>query len=237
MSVTYIGTAPVNTSTASLAAYNQSAGHTIIVIANGYLHPSNACNDTAGNSYNKVFGSDVGSQNMHTNFWVCYNCIGNAANVITVGFVTPADTFGAIFGYDVTGLAGSADAQVSGTPTVTTPTSSLAGITTTSPNELIFFACAEAIGYQGFSLPTIGGLSMSLDGVGGQGGTECSVASLTLSGLLSNVSAVITLTTSSANTINLVVVSFPLLSLGSLPSLSIRPNYGSGGMRAFTSFR
>jgi hypothetical protein len=91
------------------AAYNQSAGHCLVVAINGYHNattPLQTPSDTAGNSWTKVFASDVvpgDGRTWWTNFWYAPNCTGNANNIITETF-SASPTYASMNAWDISGV-------------------------------------------------------------------------------------------------------------------------------------
>src|SRR6266481_8300 len=100
-----IGTPGGNTSI-SFAAYNQIAGHTIVVVTESY-DPSghiSSISDTAGNTYVGVFAGDgfTNGGSIHSQVWYAANCASNAANVVTVNYSTAHD-YSTAAAYDLSG--------------------------------------------------------------------------------------------------------------------------------------
>lgn len=100
------GSGTVGTSVNSLStpAHNQPAGNCIVVAILSYPNLTSAPTDTAGNSYVKVFSSDVmdAARNVWAmNFYYVPNCLGNSANVIT--FAATGITYGTISSWDIGG--------------------------------------------------------------------------------------------------------------------------------------
>lgn len=127
------------------AAYNQAAGRCIVVVCAGFNAGGVATSvtDTAGNDANYVAvysgtGYSGGGSSTLQIFYV-KNCLGNAANQITVHYSSSA-SFAGFFYYDVSGadLTAPLDAVMAGAiSTLVNPTSS--EFTTTNPNEAVIF--------------------------------------------------------------------------------------------------
>jgi hypothetical protein len=67
------------------SAYNQTAGHCIVVAISSYPNPTSAPTDTAGNTYTKVFVSDIMDAArgvFFMNWYYAKNCKGSTVNQI-----------------------------------------------------------------------------------------------------------------------------------------------------------
>jgi hypothetical protein len=146
LSVTLIGKigTPGGNTSISFAAYNQIAGHTIVVVTESYDisgHIS-SITDTAGNTYTGVFAADgfTNGGSIHSQVWYAANCASNAANVITVNYSTAHD-YSTAAAYDLSGATNIApDARVTNSGASGTSAASAAYTTTVADAALIVMA-------------------------------------------------------------------------------------------------
>jgi len=162
LSATYIGSAGDESggghTSFSIAAYNQAAGHLIVVFTSTFEGAGtvSSVTDTAGNTYVRVLAGQ-GEQNNSTNvfgqIWYAKNCLGNAANVVTVNY-SASITFSWCAAVDVAGADTSSPLDTSAVNTGAASTSHTTGAyTTTSANEILFVL--DMASNAGFSLNSI----------------------------------------------------------------------------------
>src|SRR5271157_2933257 len=77
-------------------AYNQAAGHTILIALGMYVGNYVSTSDTAGNNANYVPMTPIISGSSRIQFIYVQNCMGNSSNVITVTMGVEADYSGAM---------------------------------------------------------------------------------------------------------------------------------------------
>lgn len=184
------------TSAQSVPAYAQTAGHTIIVMVETYPHSGGNIPtpmDTAGNMYVKQYASDLKDTTrgvFYFNFFVCENCLGNAANVISILWTTGnTSQYNAISVVDVGGAATSNAIDVAftyGTGATQPVAGPVTGVTTTQANEaiIIFGACPDGGFYEG--VPSAGFTLFGVAGARTAGDSLIMIAAKVVSAIQTN---------------------------------------------------
>lgn len=163
-------------------SYNQPAGDLILVavVSGGDANDADVqtVSDTAGNTYVPLlsgagFAINGGSGGpFYLNFWYVTNCLGNAANVITVEWNND-NTQGALMAWDLSGV-NRVDAQSTGSGTASgeSGTVSVAAFSTNFLDEIIigFFASGDNGLHFTSMTPTSGYTSDGLADLGDGGG-------------------------------------------------------------------
>ena len=174
----------------STPAYNQPAGHVIVVGVNNYNAQTPYIVDTAGNSYVPA-GPAVHIGNWYSRVFYCVNCVGNSSNVISLGGQTP--TYCGIMAWDIAG-ANTLDAYVTATGTSAAP--SVSGFVTAYADEAIISFVGNGTNYTTGLLPLVGLTLMTDDGNFGQTNTSYG-AHLDVTSTISSTTVSATLTGSS----------------------------------------
>jgi len=153
--VTFSGSATANGTTGgtlALAAYNQTAGRTIIVAAHVYTTQGKditSITDTAGNTYTQICRV-LTSNGEYSYFFYVVNCLGNASNVITANYSNPGlARYSSLASWDASGLDLVSPLDVYNTTWTTNGQS--VNLTTTFANELMI---SFANMYSGTGSPT-----------------------------------------------------------------------------------
>ncbi len=189
--------------------YNQVAGHCAVVCTVTYNVLGYAPTDTAGNVYVPIQGSDYNpSAYFGMQIWYAKNCLGHPANVITPHY-NGGVNYSSYFYYDLDGVDTAAPLDI----VVAGNSGSLdsSNFSTNFADEIVLLAYAGLSGYYTYAAGSIGSTGLSLDGVGGQGGTEHAVQSGVLVSKQTNVFASVGCSSSNIGTFGATFYRLPML--------------------------
>ena len=196
MSITVTGAGSAATSggggpgqTLALPAYNQASGHCIVIGVGVYAStPAVTITDTAGNNanYAPLFGGGIsvpGTPSLIANIFICPNCVGNAANIVTINYTNGSNGDSFATYQDIGGcLASPLDATSSGTTTDATSLG-VTGFSTAQANEALILFQYTITGYNTTLASSIG----SVDEQNGQGGNQGGCAHAIFSSIQNNI--------------------------------------------------
>jgi hypothetical protein len=128
----------------SAPALKTTTGNCMVVAVSCYQNDPasvvSSVQDTAGNSYTYVTGTDVYANNAGVRFYICPNATGNAANVIKVNF-SSNQTYATCYVWEVVGAALSSPVETVSTGTGNSTTPLTGNLVTSNANDLILAFC------------------------------------------------------------------------------------------------
>jgi len=226
--VTKIGAGNGNGSNYTIAAYNQAAGNCIVVGVETFSGTP-TISDTAGNTYATAVTQTISGAK--STIFYAKNCLGNAANVITIN---TSSGFSSAIAWDISGCDLTSPLSVTAVSTNSSAaaTAYSQGFSTLTPNEAVIAFYAVVTSYNTATAATMSGAAVTFDGTSGSGGNQTAGAHTVYTSPQTGGNASFSCTASGTNKPFVIVASFKAsgqtnLTTAFVQSASVVDNVGS----------